>query len=329
MASLASLAFQKYPSIENPREKIISDLEKYGYTESDNQWCATEKIHGSNFSFITDGENILCARRSSILNDEQFYNYQDVLSKYRNDILRLFDEIKIEFPEITQIQIYGELFGGYFPEFVSSKPRIQKGVHYTPDIDFMVFDISVTSGEETVLLSQDDIDLYFSCDTMMLKSVPVIACGTYEELAAMSPIFATKIPDMLGLPPIENNFAEGFVMKLNKRHTVGHTRPILKCKNFKFAEVNKKSTKSFVDDPSYQHVLPYCTQERFNNTVSKFGPDVNLHMLTNFFVNDAVDDYKKDLTEKDLIEFAKSEKKIKKKIIHHLHKNNCINAWYN
>ncbi len=55
----------RYPSIENHHNttemKLLSDT---GHTERDVIWVATEKVHGANFSLLTDGKYI-AARKFS------------------------------------------------------------------------------------------------------------------------------------------------------------------------------------------------------------------------------------------------------------------------
>jgi len=62
--------FYRFHSIENSyRKKFVEGIRSY----PTGTWCVTEKVHGSNFSFTTDGENILVGKRNSFLNDSEDY----------------------------------------------------------------------------------------------------------------------------------------------------------------------------------------------------------------------------------------------------------------
>lgn len=75
-----TLKFTEYQSLDVVKNK--NNLVKQ-FGKHDTQWVAMEKIHGSNFSFITDGHTIACSRRNSLLAEhETFYNFQVVREKY-------------------------------------------------------------------------------------------------------------------------------------------------------------------------------------------------------------------------------------------------------
>ena len=63
-----------YPEIENHYNKLIQQYIESHSTEE--IWVATEKIHGTNFSFIHDGNTLTCAKRNSFLKDnDKFFNF--------------------------------------------------------------------------------------------------------------------------------------------------------------------------------------------------------------------------------------------------------------
>ncbi|CAI2177045.1 16003_t:CDS:2 [Funneliformis geosporum] len=80
-------------------------------------WVDTEKLHGANLSFITNGKEIKCARRSAILREkEQFYNHQIQLQKYSKNIFSIYNRMKEkDLIKGEMIIIYGELFGEFLP----------------------------------------------------------------------------------------------------------------------------------------------------------------------------------------------------------------------
>ncbi|XWV26621.1 ligase 2 [Tupanvirus soda lake] len=327
-----STNFREFSSIENSNSKHIKQLEKYGYTNNIMEWVAMEKIHGANFSFITDGSNIVVAKRSSVVPEtENFYNSKSIRDKYQGDIMIVFNKIKNDIPEVTSVQVFGEIFGGYYPEFPKTMSPVQKGVYYKNEVDFLVFDIKVNTknaGEMfSFYLSQNEVDKYLD-NLPILKGVPVEVRGKFSDLITLNPIFQTKIPSLYGLPDVKDNMAEGYVLKANMRHPCHRTRPIVKCKNSKFSEVKKYIPKVsyHTNDKFVLLAFPYCTQNRFNNTISKIGIDSKIEKIQGIYIADVLKDLEKDLNE-DVEEFRKNLKKIKEGLHCHLMQNGYIDAW--
>lgn len=139
------LTFRKYASIENSYlDKFIESIINQGHTDNNAQWVALEKsksltcnlinfifiiflflnyklmelimvvlVHGANFSFITNGEEIHCAKRSGFVEPgEEFHNHHLLLENYRERILKVYASLKEMYPELHEIAIYGEIFGG-------------------------------------------------------------------------------------------------------------------------------------------------------------------------------------------------------------------------
>jgi Rnl2 family RNA ligase len=81
------------------------------------EWAVTEKVHGSNFSFIyfRDGTIKYAKRTSEIKEGERFFQFETILDSTIPKIQDLFTLILADRPTLTQIQVYGELFGGIFP----------------------------------------------------------------------------------------------------------------------------------------------------------------------------------------------------------------------
>ena len=358
-------SFKEFSSIDNPGNKHISQLQKYGHMLPSNEWVAMEKIHGANFSFITlsrneqviskasisditNGVDIICAKRSGKIGEnENFYNSSFIRDKYKSDIVEVHNRIKLDNPDTTSVQIYGELFGGYYPGFPQKQKPIQKGVYYNHEIDFLVFDIRMNTclkiptyepksdGKSNecyyaYYLAQDEVDLYLK-DLPLLRGIPVKARGHFETIITMSPVFMSGIPDLYGLPPIDKNMAEGWVFKTNKRHPCHWSRPIIKSKNSTFGEIariprittNFHTTNKFVDQ-----AIPYCTQNRFNNTVSKIGLDSRIEKIRGIYVADVLKDFGKDLeSDDDREEFNKTIKSVKEGINGYLLNEQCIDKW--
>lgn len=131
---------RKYEKIENNIENFIPK----GIINSD--ICViTEKIHGANFSFTTDGKSIKYGKRQSYLSiTSKFYDFQNIIESHKNKIINIFNTIKLLNNDVKIVRIYGELFGGYYPHkniINNNIKRVQKGVWYSPDINFYAFDI--------------------------------------------------------------------------------------------------------------------------------------------------------------------------------------------
>jgi uncharacterized protein YlbG (UPF0298 family) len=356
--------FREFSSIESPSSKHIKQLEKYGYLNSSIEWIALEKIHGANFSFITDGIEIITAKRSGIISEkEKFFNSTAISKKYLDDILTLYHVIKKTNPETTTVQVFGEIFGGYYPGFTNNMKPVQKGVYYRPEIDFLVFDIKMNTNisapkiatqihnnindgkmidekmvDEKMIdekfyswfLSQDEIDKYLK-NLPLLRGIPVTARGKFDDIINMSPIFITKIPELYGLPLINNNMAEGYVFKTNNRHPCHRSRPIIKIKNNNvFGEVvhmPKVNIGSGVTNQYVENAISYCTKNRFNNTISKIGLENRIEKINGIYVADVVKDFEKDLPDEELEEFKKSIKKVKEGINSYLLRHGHIESW--
>jgi len=81
------------------------------------QWVVTEKIHGANFSFHVDGDEVKVARRRAFLvKNENFFAHLD--AKFMKDLPEkmktVYQHVLKQYPdkEITQVTVWGEIFGG-------------------------------------------------------------------------------------------------------------------------------------------------------------------------------------------------------------------------
>lgn len=62
--------FKKYNSIENTyREKATEQVYLHDY--GNDVFVVQEKVHGANFSFITDGTSIQVAKRTSLIAEDE------------------------------------------------------------------------------------------------------------------------------------------------------------------------------------------------------------------------------------------------------------------
>lgn len=140
-------------------EKIAEDASRWQMDEASarrfakTDWVVTEKVHGANFCFITDGVTVRCAKRKRFLKQgESFFHYEHVLNRVQEKIKAAFFLAGAHHPVTKWVMIYGELFGGGYPhpdiKADSSVQLVQTGVYYSPTIDFYAFDIALDRNPE-------------------------------------------------------------------------------------------------------------------------------------------------------------------------------------
>jgi Rnl2 family RNA ligase len=205
-------------------------------------WCVTEKIHGANFCFIQSKDGLLVAKRKAIVeNDEEFFGYQKVKERLAITLRGLFTLLESQI-SLSHLYVYGELFGGAYPHFdikpIANVQAVQTGVYYTPDISFIAFDLAVSEGIEVTYLDYTKaIELFKQVNLFYAEPLFI---GSFTDALEFSERFASTIPKRLGLPELDNNFAEGIVIKpmqeILVRTNKGSIRPILKKKIAEFAE---------------------------------------------------------------------------------------------
>jgi pyruvate kinase len=75
------MQFKKYNYIENTYQKdFINKIIEQGF--GDIEYVVQEKVNWANLSFITNGKDIISAKRTEIINDnEEFFNAKQVFIK--------------------------------------------------------------------------------------------------------------------------------------------------------------------------------------------------------------------------------------------------------
>jgi len=319
----------KYSSIENTYRQQFIDLIKEDGLDA-GEWVVTEKIHGGQFSIYYDGKEIKGSTRTSFLTEDiDFFNWPKVLADNQDKVKKLYDILKSKNKDISVIIVYGELFGGSYPHPEVSKvkgaKRLQKGVHYHPDNMFYAFDIRVDGKYLTV----DECNELFE-QAGLFYAKPIFR-GTFAECLNHSNKFLSKISDWLGLPPIEDNVAEGIVIKPVEPKFLGiGERAILKSKNEKFEErkaIKKRPKKpvrevtvSEAGERLQAELESMVTENRLQNVLSKKGempypvPKDYFGEIMKEFSLDIWEEFNKDF-EQDYVNLDKQEqKKISKKM---------------
>lgn len=319
------MEFRSYSHMEN--EYRILKTEKVQKILSDDllEFVALEKIHGTNFSFLTDGYDIQCCRRSDILKpDENFFNWNTILHKYKANIIKLFDLVKKKLKiDITQIQLYGELYGGNYPgiDNLPGNKMIQKGIYYSSTNEFAGFDLKYfvknknfnnldnldNLGNDKILLAKYlNWDLFVEImEEVQIPIVPVIKRGLWVEISQLDPKFESEVYKMHQLPKIENNWAEGFVIKPVKEiYLKGEQeRLIWKFKNPSFSEIahsktdstNKLNKASNVTNPFCTRLEKYVCENRYDNVIAKVIEGTQVDKVVEMFYQDVWVDFIDDL----------------------------------
>ena len=319
------LEFKKYNSIENTYNKEFMDRIKLeGYDSL--QYVVQEKVHGANCCFVTNGETMQFAKRTGWVEvGEMFYNYEELVERYREKTIQLFHRVKKDYADMATLSIFGEMFGGKYPHpDVSNDSKvmcIQKGVFYSPKHEFYAFDLCVQSGDSRKYLSVNEINEYFEIGGFLYAKT--LLQGTLTECLSYPNAFESKIAEWLGLPVIEENICEGVVIRPIETVYFGNgSRLLLKNKNSKFEEkksIRKRQPSLFVE-PTYSYELnvllvvveSYVTENRLNNVISKVGNifvPKDFGRLIGLFSKDILEDFLKE-HESEYALVEKSEQKI-------------------
>lgn len=296
--------FVKYTSIENSyREEFLDRIKSHGFWGQ--EYVVQEKIHGANFSFYTEnGIDFKSAKRSGTIEvGEKFHNYELILEQLKPNLIRIWDELKIKYPTLKQMNIFGELMGGSYPH--KSVPqdnhsaRVQKGIFYSPKNIFYAFDILINGDQ---FLPIDEINYFFEKENLL--HAKTLFRGSLKECLKYPNSFNSTIPAELGLPELENNICEGVIIKpVEPCFFKNGVRVILKNKNERWSENTKfhKTIKKVEPLPEkvvklQEAILTYATENRLNNVISKIG-EINYQdfgRVLGLFNKDVYDDFIKD-----------------------------------
>ena len=304
------IEFKKYSSIENHFYKDYLDQVRE-QVPADMQWVVQEKVHGTNSSFLCDGNDVKFAKRTSILgDDEKFYDYQEILDEYRDKVLSLYSRVCQHHEGVESISVFGELCGGSYPhpdvQHIGRLTVIQKGVFYTPGHEFYGFDIYVFTKEDGYYLSVDETNALFEAEGFFYAK-PLFK-GTLDECLAYPNEFQSKIAEWLGYPAIEDNICEGIVIRPVTPHYLRTgSRALIKSKNARFAENKsvKRRNRQLETPVEYSKELAelieslasYVNENRLANVVSHIGEvrmPADLGKLIKEMSYDVVEDFLKE-----------------------------------
>lgn len=218
-----SLPHLAYPKIATRIERGAGD-----------DWIATEKIHGAQLVVGVDATQAKIGKRKAWLApDESFFGWQLL----RLDLEIAARKIHAALATTGAVYLYGELFGGRYPHAdvtpVAGLVPVQTGIWYAPDLRFSIFDIVLVADEPSTFLAHDRVRA-LAADAG-LHAAPVLGRGRLTDLQRLPIRYPSRVARDLGLPAIEPNFAEGFVLKPAVAAPVA-TRPCAKYKIPEFDE---------------------------------------------------------------------------------------------
>ncbi len=249
--------FHAYPHFDNLNRKhalkLLSDPEL-----SKLEWCASEKIDGCNaslFHVVEEDDGTIrsfAASRNQVLDNEDSTKPKD-----RKQTLFTMDAIRIRYlssladlfklcKAAESIQVYGELYGGYFPGVAKGVKAIQNRVIYSPVHKYRVFDILV---DETTFLGREQVVAL--CTEVGLPYVHILHRGTMQEMFALNPVFLSTIPvldDDVSLEEVAKlttNYAEGYMLRPLKSQVMDLSKHVVvKLKNPSFTEKEQDGKKA-------------------------------------------------------------------------------------
>ena len=284
---------------------------KHYDNKKDIQWCVTEKVHGANFSiYIYKSGEICCGKRTGFIEEgDSFFGYFSVVDKMRQQLYELSEELFTLYPsadheENGHIVLFGELFGGFYPGLSPTsadvKP-VQTGVWYSPQLEFMLFDICVAMTENVVMHFLPFDEAITLANKYGVFCAEPLRIGSLTDCVGNFDInFPSTIPERLGLPDIpllardhdtnlncskkkkkdscdaHNNHAEGVVIRIFNGPPIATTeassRPImkLKTKTFEDGEGCPSSVLSGQQKHIKEWILSLIDDEDENNYVEKF-----------------------------------------------------------
>lgn len=314
----------KYPSLENYKEGMKNEyLEIY-----DTEVLVQEKIHGSNICICGKKINgewfIKLGSRNRWLNlNEKFNNIQSVFKKYKDQIIKLFDELSKNDTNI--IRLFGEIYGGKYGTDTkifktNSSIIVQKEPNYYFDNDIAFFDI-IIDGEKLPIL--ESIKLF---EKYKLKYAPVIYKGELKYFLETFDInnFKSVVSKQFYNIPFLNtpNATEGITIRTTYMNPSYKETIILKYKQDWALECGKKikNNNNIVKIDEYQEYYKMINDNRFNSYKSKNTIDdiTNPKLLGNHIkeiINDIIIDIKKTISyEKDDIDINDIKKKLSRRV---------------
>ncbi|MEY9858619.1 Rnl2 family RNA ligase [Catenulispora sp. GAS73] len=289
-----------------------------GDTPAAREWVATEKVHGAHFALLCDASGVRPAKRRELLGEDEldaFFGVSRIWPTVAVAAARCAALLRAGagLAEDTVVTLYGELAGGRYPHpdvaEVDGAQPVQTGVWYAPGLFWLLFDAQVTigdpgePGERRWWVAEREVRA--AASEAGLLSVPVLARGALKQLQDLPVAFPSRVPALFGLPEVEDNLAEGYVLKPAVEWEEGAERPMLKVKQKAFAEDDRfAGARPYIAPPEGAAGVPawlvvqasaLLTPTRAAAAVSKLGPGSAPEIVAAEIAEDAAEEISEEL----------------------------------
>jgi len=207
--------------------------------------------------------------------------------------------------------VFGELCGGLYRhqdvQRVKEATRVQGRVDYSPDNEWIPFDLLLRDPEQCKSMVLNLDTLAKLCKQVGLLCEIEEFRGTLRECLERSPVYIDDTGQRLwSLPLIEGNVGEGFVVKpIEAQWLPNGSRVIVKSKNPKFKEriraskaqsLELKGKLNELEEKWLETLSEYMNESRVMSAVSKLGEITkdSFGDLMREACTDALSDFKKD-----------------------------------
>lgn len=292
----------------------MSDLQPYPKISAKAQlglagvrdWIAVEKVHGAHFAVVCDSTGVRPAKRRVVLGEElldSFFGVSRIWPGIAVAAGRFADVLRELWGDEAVVTVYGELAGGHYPHpdvpLIPGVEPVQTGVWYAPDLHWLLFDAVVDTAAGRCWVS--DRALREAAAAAGLTCVPVLARGPLNKLQELPREFETKVPAALGMPGLEGNLAEGYVLKpAEEWREFEAVRPLAKVKQDGFAEDESYAgSRPYIAPPEGAAGVPawllvqaaaLLTPTRAAAAVSKLGPHTPAAAIADEIARDIVEE---------------------------------------
>lgn len=208
------------------------------------------------------GTGLVYGTRSAFLPPGQDFNGALVAGatlKLPEKLPALYTALAAEHAGLVAIAVYGEVYGGWYPhaDVPAAKPSrrpVQRGVWYSPQVRIVAFDVRLETSDATAAGGTSNKTAFLpfdaasaACTAVGIPFIAVAKAGPLDEVCewavAHSRDNALAHYNPEGLPLLEDNAGEGFVVRLaiEAASEDGSARALAKVKNPSFAEVAEGS----------------------------------------------------------------------------------------
>lgn len=313
------MRFIRFPSFVNHTDKAV---ERMAAILPPMKWYCSEKIDGTNMSFIIDVATgaVAAGRREGVLlpTEKFFGGWQKLLKDNTAPLLAL----AAIYPTAKQIHVFGEYFG----------TGVLNRVFYTAGRSFRAFDVALLQPDGSInWLSVSE--LMATLDAVGIPRVHFCKEGTLEECLAFETHMDSTVPASLGetVSGRPTNICEGYVLRSEETLFIrlvdesivsvvprgdedGWKRSMIKKKNAEFSEYSAAVTKSAkawsaAVEPIHSAILARLNNSRALSVRSKMldTEAADRRKYARAILEDAIKEVEEwsTLSEKDQAELAK------------------------